>query len=244
MKKKISLVFGGSRGIGKVIATTLKQRGDKVFVLSRKASRSSNNININLSDEKDISYKIKRFLNKIKINNIIFSQRYRGENWKDDYQVSLHSVGLIINLLKKKLVKNSSVVIISSVSTRTILDDQSQSYHLIRSALEQLVKFFAVRLGKKNIRFNCVMPTKIIKPENKNFYNKKGKSIKDMMKIITPLNRMGTATDVANLVEFLTSEKSVFLTGLSIPVDGGTSLLSQESIINILKNNKSLLRSL
>ena len=64
------------------------------------------------------------------------------------------------------------------------------------------------------------------------------------MKIITPLNRMGTATDVANLVEFLTSKKSVFLTGLSIPVDGGTSLLSQESIINIAKNNKSLLRSL
>jgi NAD(P)-dependent dehydrogenase (short-subunit alcohol dehydrogenase family) len=54
-----------------------------------------------------------------------------------------------------------------------------------------------------------------------------------MIEKITPLGRMGTAEDVANLVDFLTNDKSNFITGLSIPIDGGTHLLSQESITKI-----------
>ena len=46
MKKKVSLVFGGSRGIGSVITRELEKRGDKVYVISRKDSKFSNNIKI------------------------------------------------------------------------------------------------------------------------------------------------------------------------------------------------------
>ena len=72
-----------------------------------------------------------------------------------------------------------------------------------------------------------------IKPENKNFFLKKNNSVRRMMEKITPLRRMGDAEDVANLVDFLTNDKSSFITGLSIPIDGGTHLLSQESITKI-----------
>ena len=141
--------------------------------------------------------------------------------------------------------KNSSVVIISSVANRTILDDQTSSYHLTRGALEQLVKYYAVKLGKYKIRFNCLLPTKIIKPENEKFFykNKKGKSIKKLVEEITPLKTMGTAKDVANAVEFFTDDKSKFINGQSIVIDGGASLLSQESVANILKNKKNLLKN-
>ena len=72
----------------------------------------------------------------------------------------------------------------------------------------------------KNNNFNSVIP------------------VRKMMESITPLKRMGTALDVAHLVDFLTNEKSTFLTGLSIPVDGGTRLLSQESIAKRFKSKK------
>ena len=51
MKKMISLVFGGSRGIGGIIAKTLEKRGDKVYVVSRKGSKFANNLKIDLLDE-------------------------------------------------------------------------------------------------------------------------------------------------------------------------------------------------
>ena len=235
MKKKTSIVFGGSRGIGSVISKVLKKRGDKLYVVSRRGNNLSNNLKIDLLNEEDIRQKLRKLFTRKKINNLIFSHRYRGDDSAEDFQVSLHSVELIIDLLKDQLPKNSSIVIINSIAIRTIIDDQPQRYHLIRGALEQLVKYSATKLGNKGIRVNCILVTKIIKPENKKYFLKKNNPVTKMIEAITPLNRMGTALDVAYLVDFLTSEKSTFLTGLSIPVDGGTRLLSQESIAHIIK---------
>ena len=55
-------------------------------------------------------------------------------------------------------------------------------------------------------------------------------SIRKMIEEITPLGRMGKAEDVGNLVEFLCSNKSMFLTGNSFLLDGGLSLVGQETI--------------
>ena len=235
MKRKTSIVFGGSKGIGSVISKVLKKRGDKLYVVSRRGNNFSNSVSIDLLDEEDIRQKLKKLFNRKKINNLIFSHRYRGDDTAEDFQVTLHSVGLIIDLLKDKLSKNSSIVIINSIAIRTIIYDQPQRYHVIRGALEQLVKYNAASLGNKGIRVNCILVTKIIKPENKKYFLKKSNPDRKMMESITPLKRMGTALDVAHLVDFLTSDKSTFLTGLSIPIDGGTRLLSQETITTLIE---------
>ena len=233
MQKKVSIIFGGTKGIGKVVSKTLAKRGDLVITASRKNLKKKSHLSVDLGLEKS---KIKSciseyFINKnLKINNIIFSQRYRGDDPKLDFEVSLNSTNTIIELLKNKMTKDSSIVLISSIAIKTILDDQPLSYHLTRAGIEQMTKYYAVELGKKGIRCNCVLPTKIIKPENYKFYSKKNNPITTMMKKITPLNRMGNSQDVANLIEFLTSKKSSFITGCSIPIDGGTHLQSHESI--------------
>ena len=59
-----------------------------------------------------------------------------------------------------------------------------------------------------------------------------------MIEEITPLGRMGCAEDIANIVEFLCSSKSSFLTGNSFMVDGGLSLVGQESIARNLLGHK------
>jgi len=238
MKKKTSIVIGGTRGIGSVISKVLKKRGDELFILSRKGTNLSKSISIDLLDEDDVREKIQETFKRKKINNLIFSHRYRGNDSAEDFQVSLHSVELIIDLLKEQLTKNSSIVIINSIAIKTVVHDQPQRYHVIRGALEQLVKYAATSLGHKGIRANCILVTKIIKPENKKYFLKKNNPDRKMMESITPLKRMGTALDVANLVEFLTSDKSTFLTGLSIPIDGGTRLLSQESVTKKFKHKK------
>ena len=162
MKRKTSIVFGGSKGIGSVISKVLKKRGDKLYVVSRRGNNFSNNVNIDLLDEEDIRQKLKKLFNRKKINNLIFSQRYRGHDTAEDFQVTLHSVELIIDLLKDKLSKNSSIVIINSIAIKTIIHDQPQRYHVIRGGLEQIVKYGAVSLGNKGIRINCILVTKII----------------------------------------------------------------------------------
>ena len=74
-----------------------------------------------------------------------------------------------------------------------------------------------------------MLPTTVIKPENKDFFTNDNE-VRKMIKNITPLGRMGIAEDIANMVEFLCSEKSSFITGQSFFVDGGISVRGQENI--------------
>lgn len=233
MKNKISIIIGGTKGIGSVITKKLKDRGDRTIIFSRNINKKIMSQKLDLIDKNQIKDTFSNNPKLKKIDNLIFSHRYRGNNAQEDYQISLHSVEQIIDLMKDKLSKKSSIIIINSIAIRTIVDDQPQRYHVIRGGLEQLTKYSAIKLGKNGTRVNSILVTKIIKPENKNFFLKKNNSVRKMMEKITPLRRMGDAEDVANLVDFLTNDKSSFITGLSIPIDGGTHLLSQESITKI-----------
>lgn len=222
MLNKISLIIGGTRGIGSVIKKTLTERGDDVYCASRSDLFEANHFKIDLPNK----IKIDR---SIKLNYLIFSHRYRGEKWDDDFNITVKAVDILINQLKDLFLNEASIVILGSNAAHFVLNEQTASYHASRAALEGLTKYYAAKLGYKGIRCNSVLPTTIIKPENEHFFTEEN-GIRKMIERITPLRRMGSALDVANTVEFLCSEKSSFITGQSIFVDGGLSIIGQESI--------------
>jgi nucleoside-diphosphate-sugar epimerase len=234
--KKTTFVIGGSKGIGSVIAHKLRVRGDKVYIISRsfKKKKGFKHLICDLSNAEEIN-KLKKKTNSIKIDNLIFSQRYRGNTVDYDYNLLLKGTLNFIKTFKSNLKKNSSIVILSSISTTTVLHDQSEEYHYTRGAVEALIKFYACILGKKRIRINGIQPSKLIKPDNKKFFHNEGSKERKIIEKLTPLGRMGTSEDIAYLCDFLTSDMSSFITGTIIPVDGGLRLMSQEGIFKIKK---------
>ena len=230
MKKNI-LIFGGTKGIGREIEHKLRKNYNTIS-FSRNSTNSKNSFKINLEKKNEIS----NFLNSYKLKNIkgiIFSQRYRGEVPNFETQVMLKATEHIIEGLQNKMVKNSSIVIISSVCLDGTVMDQNLEYHTTRGAIDQLTKYMAVKLGKKKIRINSILATRLIKKENKKFYLKKNNKIRKNLEKITPLGRMSYAKDIANTVNFLISDDSSFITGQKIKVDGGLSLINQEHILYI-----------
>ena len=124
-----------------------------------------------------------RRIGKKHINNLIFCHRYRGDNWRKEFQISLDAVHYIIENLSKNLTSNTSIVIIGSNASRFILDEQSLAYHATRSALESLTRYYAVHLGAQGTRCNCVLVGgTIIKPEKvlENFFLKSFFLIKNL----------------------------------------------------------------
>lgn len=229
---KTSLIIGGNRGIGSVVVETLKKRGDLVYTASRESSEDQNHIACDVKkDCKNV------FENIASLDYIIFTHRYRGDDWQETFEVTVEGVNNVVKNTISKFKKGGSVVVISSNASQFVLSEQPAEYHSSRAALEGLVRYFAVRYGEKGIRFNSILPSTLIKPENKDFFIE-GNEIKEMIKKITPLGRMGEAIDVANLIEFLCSEKSSFITGNSFFIDGGLSLVGQETIARDLKNLK------
>jgi len=221
MLKKTSLIIGGTRGIGSVIKHSLVKRGDQVYTASR-AQSSEKHFNVNLPDKIEIK-KI------VKLNYLIFAHRYRGEEWQGDFNVTVKAVDILVNQMKNIFLGEASIVVLGSNAGNFAVEEQSASYHASRAALGGLVRYYAAKLGHKGIRCNLIMPSTIIKPENEHFFTKKN-SVRKMIEKITPLGRMGNALDIANMVEFLCSEKSSFITGQSFFVDGGLSIIGQESV--------------
>jgi NAD(P)-dependent dehydrogenase (short-subunit alcohol dehydrogenase family) len=219
-----SIVIGGTRGMGSVIADHLSDRGDMVYTVSRSSSKRENHIKC------DISFDCASIIDNIdSIDYLVFSHRYRGSDWNEMFDVNVKSVRNLIELTVSKFKNGGSVVVISSNASHFVLDEQSAEYHSSKAALESMVRYYAVKYGKKNIRFNSILPSTLLKPENLDFFTKNNK-VRKMIENITPLGRMGEADDIANMVEFLCSPKSTFITGNSFFVDGGLSLVGQETI--------------
>lgn len=223
-----SVVVGGTRGIGQIVFDQLVKRGDCIYRVSRtECPGCSNHIKFDIT-----SPNIELLVSQINcsINYLVFSHRYRGNDWHEEFEVTVRGVSLMVEaLIAKFTTAESSVLIIGSNASRFVVDEQPAQYHASRASLESLTQYFAVKYGKEKIRFNCILPCTLIKPENKSFFTEDNQ-VRKMIERITPLGRMGNAEDIANLVEFLCSEKSSFITGQSFVVDGGLSLKGQESL--------------
>jgi len=224
-----SVVIGGTKGIGSVIVDILDKRGDFVHVVSRNEYPGiQNHIQFDLYDMPHIEFLFSQI--GPSINYLVFSHRYRGNDWHEEFDITVRAVSIIVEaLISKFTTDESSVVIIGSNASRFIMDEQPAQYHASRASLESLTRYFAVKFGEKKIRFNCILPCTLIKPENKSFFTEDNQ-VRKMLEHITPIGRMGNAEDIANLVEFLCSHKSSFITGQSFIVDGGLSLKGQESL--------------
>ena len=128
-----------------------------------------------------------------------------------------------------RMMDDRAKLLLKALVERYIADGQPVGYHVAKAGLHQLANYYAVTLGPKGIRVNCVAPSTFQKRENEGFYGSQAELV-DLFRRTIPLGRMGTALDVANVIAFLCGPQSSFVTGQRIAVDGGVSLLAQESL--------------
>ena len=229
-----SLIVGGSKGIGLEIANTFRKRGDKVYVLSRnKNNWDGDFIQADLSDMSSLEDAL-NFLrkNKIKIDYLVFSQKNRidPKSLDMEMQISLKATQFLIKDCIPDILSTGSVVFLGSPIGYFVMQDASVEYHICKAAFEQLARYYAVQYGKYGIRFNTVLPsTTVLKEANRAFFDEHPK-ITDMLKKISPLKKISESQDVANAVGFFCSDQSTFITGQTLAVDGGQSLVAHEGV--------------
>jgi 3-oxoacyl-[acyl-carrier protein] reductase len=146
--------------------------------------------------------------------DILFATNVRGPFFL--VQQLLHFLG-----------EGSNIIVISSIGAHAVvgkpgLDNPSiLAYAATKGALETLVKNWAAILGPKGIRVNAVAPG-VIDTDMSNFT--KTEAGRDVTLEMQALKRIGKPEDVADVVAFLASDAARWITGASIPVDGGSKL--------------------
>ncbi len=239
--KQHSVIVGGTRGIGRELAKKFSNQGHGVSIVGRRGFKPEDKKipnayfwMLDVAHQDKITGVFQEIIRQNgKINNLIFSQRFRGESdpWNGELEVSLTATKSIIECVKENFHKSKggAIVIISSIASQYVANEQPASYHIGKAGLVQLGRYYAVMLGPRGIRVNMISPATIIKEESKKFYQNNQKLV-DLYQSIVPLGRMGTSQDIAQLVSFLCSPKSSFITGQNIVVDGGVSLQWHESL--------------
>jgi len=240
-KNKRILVTGAGAGIGKKTAYELLKKNCEVIVLDKNINNLNTLsrqfkgkiviLNLDLKNSENIQKTIgnKKFK---KIDGIVHCagselispiKNFDEKKFNEVFQVNTTSFLIIIkNLLKlKKMKKNSSIVLISSILAN-VGSFFNSGYSASKSSLHGICKSLAIELSPNKMRVNCIAPgfvkTNMLKKVSKLFPES---YIKELEKL-HPLG-LGNTIDISNLIIFLLSNKSKWITGSIINIDGGFS---------------------
>lgn len=236
-----TLVLGGTRGLGRETARLLTSGGHRVSVIGRREpaypDRKMENVRHWISDMADkgmLSSTLDAILAECgKLNYLVFCQRYRGtgDTWAGEMEVTVNLTKAVIEAAQDQFAGDGdkAIVVVSSVFGDFVGEGQAVSYHVAKAGLNQMMRYYAVNLGRKGIRVNAVTPFTFLKEESRDIYLK-NQALLDLYRKITPLGRMATAEDSARVIAFLCSPAAGFVNGQNIYIDGGLSLVWPETL--------------
>ena len=143
----------------------------------------------------------------------------KKEEFIEDYNINVFGIINVLQHYINSFNPNSSIILISSVAAKVGMKYHS-SISMCKSAIEGLTRSLASEFAPK-VRVNCIAPSII---ETK-LSSRLLRSDVTKQNIINnhPLKRIGKTKDISNVIEFLISEKSTWITGQTINVDGGLS---------------------
>ena len=247
LKDKVAIITGGNGGIGFAMAKSIGQAGASVVIAGRndeknkKATSSLNDSKINcMSIQVDVDCEkscqimvdktLERF-NKIDIlvNNAGTNIRKRPEQyslkeWTSIINTNLISMFICSKICYKHFVENKSGKIINIGSMHSLFGAPlGSAYSASKGGVVQLTKSLANTWALQNIQVNAILPgyidTKLTKQARLDI-----PTLEENVKKRTPAGRWGVPEDLGGISVFLSSDASNFITGTSIPVDGGYSI--------------------
>ncbi len=231
MQNKNYLIVGGSYGIGLEIVKSLAEQGANVHVLARTNDNLPSYATIHyqeydaLSDEKiDLPDELHGVVYCPGSINLKPFRSLKPDDFRSDFEINVIGAIKILQQTQRVLQKteNSSVVLFSTVAV-----GQGMPYHASvaasKGAIEGLTKTLAAEWAPK-VRVNCVAPSLTDTPLAARLLSSDDRREASAQR--HPLKRVGTVSDISEAVCFLLSEKSGWMTGQVLGVDGGISALN------------------
>ncbi len=224
------LIIGASSGIGKTLASQLLDAGHKVYGTYCKNVCHSENTSLEYHPLNVLDENISLDFLPESIQGLVYCpgsinlrpfERIKPADFTQDFNLQVLGAIKVIQqaLHRLKKEKNSAILLFSTVAVQTGMSFHSQ-VTTSKGALEGLTRALAAELSPY-IRVNCIAPSLTDTPLAAPLLNSDQKREANANR--HPLKKIGTPEDIANLAEFLISDKSGWITGQIIHADGGMS---------------------
>lgn len=240
--KKVALVTGGSRGIGRAAALKLAAAGyDVVINYAGNVDAANKTVEdikalgvegeafkFDVSNQAEVEENIAKIIEKytridVLVNNAGITRddlfiRMNEEKWSAVINTNLNSAFYVSKPVVKLMMKQRSGAIVNTTSVVGVYGNVGQAnYSAAKAGLIGFTKSLAKELGARNIRVNAVAPGFIATDMTKDLAN-----IDEYTKIIA-LKRLGTPEDIADAIKFLAVDAK-YVTGQVLEVDGGMAI--------------------
>jgi NAD(P)-dependent dehydrogenase (short-subunit alcohol dehydrogenase family) len=252
LKGKNALVTGASRGIGRATASALAEAGAHVLIHYGRSAQDAESLVVAIRAKGGradaisadlgtpegatllakevrsiVGERLDVLVSNAGISKAATIKDHTVEDFDNLFATNLRSPFFLVQQLLPVLGEGSSIIAISSLGAHAVvgkpgLDNPSVlAYASTKAALETLVRNWAAILGPRGIRVNAVAPG-AIDTDMSNFT--KIEAGREVTLGMQALKRIGKPEDVADVVAFLASDAARWITGASIPVDGGSKL--------------------
>jgi len=232
MKTKTALITGGTKGIGKAIATMLAEKNVRLvlnyFSDEDEANKTKSQLKARLIQADVSTYEgANKILDSIDtLDYIVFNVgitdrtafgQINIEAWEKVLRTNLTIPFFILQHLKEKIAINGRVIFITSISG-IVPDSVSISYGVSKAGENMLVKYLAKEFASKRITVNAIAPGYVQTDWHKNKSSAQIKRISEK----SVMKRFATTQEIANVVKMLIENE--YVTGQIIRVDGGFGL--------------------
>jgi len=249
LKDKNIIVTGASGGIGNSIVEKLNQNGANILATGTRIEKLEelkekfSNIKILKFDisqhdkieefienaTKELGGSLDCIVNNAGITKDNLTIRMSLEEWSKVININLTSTFLMCKYSIKKMLKNKSGKIINITSVVGHTGNVGQAnYTASKAGIVAMSKSLAIEYAKKNINVNCISPGFISTAMTDQIDEK----FKETIIAKIPSNRLGKPEDIANAVNFLSSDQSDYINGETLHVNGGMYLGWQNYFLN------------
>ena len=231
MVKNHTVIIGGGGGIGRALVKEIDNTDHKITLISRsKENHAGLNVNSLEGDARDIDalcHLVKECSSETPITGMVClagsiilkpAHLTSSQEWIDTINVNLTTAFASVKAATQNIKSGGSIVLVSTVAARTGLSNH-EAISAAKAGVEGLMRSTAATYSSRKIRCNCIAPGLVDTPLAERIT--KSERALEHSKKMHPLGRIGTPKDIASAIEWLLSERSSWITGQVIGIDGG-----------------------
>ena len=237
LSRKKAVVTGGSNGIGKAIANTLKNQGAEVFILDLNENQSHKKAGIQTiitditqwsqinSSLTSIPNTVDILINNAGIGFVGNIEQTEEADFDRLYQVNVKGVFNCVKAILPRMKKKGGVIINMASIVSHVAVKERLGYTMTKGAVFAMTNAIAKDYLSYGIRCNSISPARVHTPFVDDYLEKnymgKEKEMFERLSKTQPIGRMAEPQEVADMVLYLCSDEASFITGTDFPIDGG-----------------------